>query len=65
MKACKTDNGEEKLPYTSCNLRTEPNLSDMREFLTSPLPKSVNILQCVVRINVLEQNPSFSLFIEV
>jgi len=45
-----------------------PNLTNMREFLTSPLPKNNGTLQCYIRRNKSGTNklfPIYSLYLKV
>lgn len=45
-----------------------PDLSDMRAFLTSPLPRNVGVLQCYIRRNKSGTNklfPIYSLYLKV
>jgi len=45
-----------------------PNMTNMREFLTSPLPKNNGTLQCYIRRNKSGTNklfPIYSLYLKV
>ena len=47
---------------------TQPDLSNMRQFLTTPIPKSCGVVQCYIKRNKFGTNklfPIYSLYLKV